>query len=425
MLNESDVLEFKREVNNSIVKEVVAFANTKGGTIVVGYDDNGELVGLNNAKEELENISNKLHDSIESNIDFLVNLKLKTENGKEIIIIEVLQGTNKPYYIKSKGMVPEGVYIRFGNTSRPSTSDMIREMIVSSSNINFEKNISSNQDLTFLYSERIFKEKGLAFGEIEKKNLGLITEKGMYTNLALLLSDQCPYTIKMAVYPDNTKKEFLDTKETMTGSILQSLEEAYSYLKINNKVKSTIVGINRIEVPEYSNEVLRECLLNAIGHRDYEIPGSTLIHIFKDSIEFLSLGGLVKGLTIEDIKIGSSASRNPKLINILHRLGLVEAYGSGIPRVMEVYKLSLTKPEIIVAPHSFLIKIPKFSVSNDESKLTNYLKNNIKITRDETEKLLNIQKVKAVSTLNNLVEKGIIIKEGKGKNTIYKLSENN
>lgn len=425
MLNESDVLEFKREVNNSIVKEVVAFANTKGGTIIVGYDDNGELVGLNNAKEELENISNKLHDSIEPNIDFLVNLKLKTENGKEIIIIEVLQGTNKPYYIKSKGMVPEGVYIRFGNTSRPSTSDMIREMIVSSSNINFEKNISSNQDLTFLYGERIFKEKGLAFGEIEKKNLGLITEKGMYTNLALLLSDQCPYTIKMAVYPDNTKKEFLDTKETMTGSILQSLEEAYSYLKINNKVKSTIVGINRIEVPEYSNEVLRECLLNAIGHRDYEIPGSTLIHIFKDNIEFLSLGGLVKGLTIEDIKIGSSASRNPKLINILHRLGLVEAYGSGIPRVMEVYKLSLTKPEIIVAPHSFLIKIPKFSVNNDESKLTNYLKNNIKITRDETEKLLNIQKVKAVSTLNNLVEKGIIIKEGKGKNTIYKLSENN
>lgn len=424
MLNESDKLEFKREVNNSLVKEVVAFANTKGGTIIVGYDDDGKLIGLDNAKEQLENISNKLHDSIEPNIDFLVNLKLKTEDNKEIIIIEVLQGTNKPYYIKSKGMIPEGVYIRFGNTSRPSTSDMIKEMIISSSSVSFEKNISINQDLTFIYSEKIFKEKGLAFGEVEKRNLGLITEKGMYTNLALLLSDECPYTIKMAVYPDNTKKEFLDTKETMTGSILQSLEEAYSYLKINNKVKSTIVGINRVETSEYSNEVLRECLLNTIGHRDYEIPGSTLIHIFKDSIEFLSLGGLVNGLTIEDIKIGSSASRNPKLINILHRLGLVEAYGSGIPRVMESYKLSEKKPEIIVAPHSFLIRIPKLSLNDEEQTITTYLKNNLKVTRDEAEKLLNVQKVKAVNILNNLLEKNIIVKEGKGKNTTYKLSSN-
>lgn len=424
MLNESDKLEFKREVNNSLVKEVVAFANTKGGTIIVGYDDDGKLIGLDNAKEQLENISNKLHDSIEPNIDFLVNLKLKTEDNKEIIIIEVLQGTNKPYYIKSKGMIPEGVYIRFDNTSRPSTSDMIKEMIISSSSVSFEKNISINQDLTFIYSEKIFKEKGLAFGEVEKRNLGLITEKGMYTNLALLLSDECPYTIKMAVYPDNTKKEFLDTKETMTGSILQSLEEAYSYLKINNKVKSTIVGINRVETSEYSNEVLRECLLNTIGHRDYEIPGSTLIHIFKDSIEFLSLGGLVNGLTIEDIKIGSSASRNPKLINILHRLGLVEAYGSGIPRVMESYRLSAKKPEIIVAPHSFLIRIPKLSPNDEEQTITTYLKNNLKVTRDETEKLLNVQKVKAVNILNNLLEKNIIVKEGKGKNTTYKLSNN-
>lgn len=77
MLNGSDKLEFKREVNNSLVKEVVAFANTKGGTIIVGYDDDGKLIGLDNAKEQLENISNKLHDSIEPNIDFLVNLKLK------------------------------------------------------------------------------------------------------------------------------------------------------------------------------------------------------------------------------------------------------------------------------------------------------------------------------------------------------------
>lgn len=422
MLKESNILEFKREINDSIIKEVIAFANTSGGTILVGYEDDGTPYGLTNAKEDLEKLSNKLHDSIEPNIDFLINMRIDTIDKKDIIIIEVLQGTNKPYYLKSKGMVPEGVYIRFGNTSRPSTSEIIRQMIIESTGITFEKNVSINQDLTFNYAERLFKEKGLSFGQIEMKNLGLVTDKGLYTNLGLLLSDECPYTIKMAIYPDNTKKEFLDTKETSISSVLEQLEEAFRYIKLNNKVKAKIVGINRIEVPEYNEEVIRECLLNTIGHRNYEIPGSTLIHIFKDSIEFLSLGGLVSGLTIDDIKIGSSSSRNPKLISILHRLGYVEAYGSGIPRIMETYKLSKEKPEIIVAPNSFLIKIPKLDLDIDTLTIKNLLVTNNTITREDIERTLGIQKTSALKILNKMVEDGVLLKEDKGKSTTYKLN---
>ncbi len=422
MLKESNILEFKREINDSIIKEVIAFANTSGGTILVGYEDDGTPYGLTNAKEDLEKLSNKLHDSIEPNIDFLINMRIDTIDKKDIIIIEVLQGTNKPYYLKSKGMVPEGVYIRFGNTSKPSTSEIIRQMIIESTGITFEKNVSINQDLTFNYAERLFKEKGLSFGQIEMKNLGLVTDKGLYTNLGLLLSDECPYTIKMAIYPDNTKKEFLDTKETSISSVLEQLEEAFRYIKLNNKVKAKIVGINRIEVPEYNEEVIRECLLNTIGHRNYEIPGSTLIHIFKDSIEFLSLGGLVSGLTIDDIKIGSSSSRNPKLISILHRLGYVEAYGSGIPRIMETYKLSKEKPEIIVAPNSFLIKIPKLDLDIDTLTIKNLLVTNNTITREDIERTLGIQKTSALKILNKMVEDGVLLKEDKGKSTTYKLN---
>jgi len=422
MLKESKILEFKREVNDSIIKEVIAFVNTTGGTILVGYEDDGTPYGLTNVKEDLEKLSNKLHDSIEPNINFLINMRIDTIDKKDIIIIEVLQGTNKPYYLKSKGMVPEGVYIRFGNTSRPSTSEIIRQMIIESTGITFEKNVSINQNLTFNYAERLFKEKGLSFGQIEMKNLGIVTDKGLYTNLGLLLSDECPYTIKMAIYPDNTKKEFLDTKETSVSSVLEQLEEAFRYIKLNNKVKAKIVGINRIEVPEYNEEVIRECLLNTIGHRNYEIPGSTLIHIFKDSIEFLSLGGLAGGLTIDDIKIGSSSSRNPKLISILHRLGYVEAYGSGIPRIMETYKLSKEKPEIIVAPNSFLIKIPKLDLDIDTLTIKNLLVTNNTITREDVERTLGIQKTSALKILNKMVEDGVLLKEDKGKSTTYKLN---
>ena len=268
MFNENDKIEFKREVNDSLVKEVIAFANSNGGTIFIGYEDDGTIYGVSNARDELDKISNKLHDSIEPSVDFLVNHQIKNEDGKDVIVVQVLQGTSKPYYIKSKGMTPEGVYVRFGATAQHATKDSIRDMIVETSGVTFEKNLSVNQDLTFMYAERIFKSKDLGFGKVEKKNLGIINDKDMYTNLGLLISDQCPYTIKMAVYPDNTKREFLDRKETSIGSVLEQLEEADHYLKLNNKVKAKIVGLERIETPEYSNEVMRECLLNTIGHRD-------------------------------------------------------------------------------------------------------------------------------------------------------------
>lgn len=417
---ESEQLEFKREVNDSLIKEIIAFANTDGGTIIIGYDDDGNVHGISEVRKELDKISNKLHDSIEPDISFLVSQRIEKEEDKDIIIIEVLKGTNKPYYIKSKGMTPDGVFVRLGATSQHATRDTIRDMIIESSGITFEKNLSSNQELTFIYVEKIFKEKDIKFGEREKKTLGIINDNGQFTNLGLLLSDQCPYTIKMAVYPNNDKKEFLDRKETNIGSVIQQLEEAENYLKLNNKVSSKIQGMERIDNYDYPMESIREVLLNCIGHRDYEIPGSTLVHIFKDSIEFLSLGGLVKGLTIEDIKLGSSSSRNPKLINILHRLGFVEAYGSGIPRMLESYKKSITTPEIKVAPNSFLVKMPKLSLKKEYSIIINYLEEKEQATREEFEKILGIKKSATIDIINEMLERELIEKIGNSRNISYR-----
>lgn len=418
---ESDKLEFKREVNDSIVKEVIAFCNSNGGTIIIGYNDDGSVCGIDNVRKELDKVSSMIHDNIEPDISFLVSLRIEQQDSKNLIIIEVLQGTGKPYYLKSKGMTPVGVYIRLGATTQHATNEIIKQMIIETSGITFEKNISINQDLTFIYTERIFKEKHLAFGNNEKRTLEIINDKGKYTNLGLLLSDQCPYTIKMAVYVDNTKKEFLDMKETSVGSVLQQLEEAENYLKLNNKVSGIIQGMERIDSYDFPLESVREILLNSIGHRDYEIPGSNLVHIFTDSIEFLSLGGLVKGLTIEDIKLGTSSSRNPKLISVFHRLGLVEAYGSGIPRILELYKDSKKIPEIKVAPNSFLVILPKLSIKDEYKKILEYLEKNFVITREEVEKILGIKRNASVDLLNEMVTRNLIIKEGKSRNIIYKL----
>lgn len=420
-MKESTTMEFKRELNDSIIKETIAFANTNGGTLIIGYNDDGSVKGLENAKEDFDKISSKLHDSIEPDISFLLAPRIENEDGKDIIIVEVLQGTSKPYFIKSKGMTPDGVFVRVGATTQHATRDTIRDMLLESSGITFEKNISNNQDLTFLYTERIFKEKNIAFGNREKKTLGIINDNNKYTNLGLLLSDQCPYTIKMAVYKDNTKVEFVDRKETAESSVLEQLEDTEKYLRLNNKIGGKIQGMERIDTYDYPEESIREILFNCIGHRNYEIPGSTLVHIFNNRIEFLSLGGLVKNLTIEDIKLGSSSSRNPKLVSIFHRLGLVEAYGSGIPRMLELYNNSSTTPKIQVAPNSFLVIMPKLLIKDEFSKIIEYLKNNNIATREDIGKLLDTKKNTTVTILNEMIEKNIIEKEGKARNIIYRL----
>ena len=421
MLIENDNFEFKSKLTDSVIKEIIAFCNTKGGTIILGYDDNGRVVGLDDAKDDLDRLSSKINDSIEPSVNFLVSSRIEIEDNKEIIVIEVLRGTNKPYYIKSKGMTVDGIFIRLGATVQHATRETIKEMIIESSGISFEKNISINQDLTFTYANELFKKKHIAFGDIEKKNLGLINVDNKYTNLALLLSDQCPFSIKVARYKDNSKSEFLDSKEFKDESILSQLENVYEYLMLNNRMSSKIDGIERVDEYDYPKNSLRELLCNIITHRDYEINGSNLIHIFNNRIEFLSLGGLVNGLTIEDIKLGSSSSRNPNLVNIFHRLNFVEAYGTGIPRMYEEYKTSITIPEIKVAPNSFLVILPKLSLKNEYIQIIEYLKQNNQGTREIFESILNLGKSATINILNEMIEKEIIEKVGFSKNIAYKL----
>ena len=143
--------------------------------------------------------------------------------------------------------------------------------------------------------------------------------------------------------------------------------------------------------------------------------------IIKDSIDFLSLGGLVKGLTIDDITLGSSSSRNPKFVNILHRLNYVEAYGTGIPRILKKYRTCLKQPEIKVGPNSFLIHLPKIKYSEDYINIINYLKENDFITREIIEKITNYGKHKTIDLINSLITNDVIVKDGNGKSITYKL----
>ena len=251
----------------------------------------------------------------------------------------------------------------------------IRQMIKETDGDSYEKLRSLNQDLTFDYTKKIFEENALSFGLSQKKTLGLIGEDDLYTNLALLLSDQCNHTLKVAVFEGIEKNIFKDRKE-FKGSLLKQVTEAYEFINLLNKTEATFEGLTRKDERDYPTETIREALLNAVVHREYSFSGSTLINIYEDRIEFISLGGIISGLSLDSIMLGVSQSRNEKLANIFYRLHFIEAYGTGIKKMFTSYEKIGLKPTIKTEVGAFQVVLPNIHYKKIEekfNKLNSYL----------------------------------------------------
>lgn len=359
---ESDTLELKRCVTKELKKEIIAFANTKGGKILIGVEDDGEIVGVNNANEVCEQISSMINDGIKPDITTMIDLKIVNIEDKDILELNVQRGCSRPYYQSDKGLKPSGVFIRLGNTSIPANETSIRNMIIETDGTKYENIRSLNQELTFNYAKEEFKKRGLSFRKVQQRSLGIIGEDDLYTNLGLLLSDQCQHIIKVAVF-EGIDKEVFKTRKEFSGSVLKQLTDAYEFINLNNNVNSSYDGLLRIDSYDYDKLVIREALLNAIIHRDYSFSGSILVNIYTDRIEFISLGGLPNGLTLDDIMLGVSQCRNEKLANVFYRLELVEAYGTGIQKIKKDYKNTRLIPEFNVTQGAFQVVLPNKNVN--------------------------------------------------------------
>lgn len=429
MYKESETIELKQELNKNIKKEIVAFANSKGGTIYVGITDDGKIKGLDNIDDDVEALSGMIRDGIIRDLTTYTDIEPKNIDGKDIIELHITSAPEKPYYLADKGLKPSGVYIRHGSSSIQATDEIIRKMIIDSSERNFEEEISKEQNLTFNYAKTIFESKKIEFSENKYKSLKMITD-GKYNNLALLLSDQNPYTIKCAIFQGTNKILFQDRKE-MTGSYLKIIEDTEHYMELSNRIKSDFKGFTRVDKKDYPSYSLREALLNAIMHRDYNFSGSILLSIFDDRIEINSTGGLLSTLSLNDVYNGVSESRNPNLAELFHRLDYVENYGTGIGRILEEYNDFEIKPTIeltenvfkIVLPNRNYIKqseAPKYvNEKTQEEQIIDYLKEYSKASRTDLENLLGIGKTRTVEVINNLLDNKLILKQGSGKNTYY------
>ena len=209
---ENEFIELKSTLTEETKNEIIAFLNTTGGTIYVGLNDDGSTFeSFKKSNKDLIDlkISNWMNDVFYPSTFGLIRHSF---NDDGILVIKILEGKNKPYYLKDKGPKPSGVYKRVGSSSRKATEDEILKMILESRKYIYENDISEEQDLTFKYLVDIFKEKQINFSKREQISLGIISKEGFYTNLAYLLSDQSNLTVKLAEYDSDLnfkiKKEF-------------------------------------------------------------------------------------------------------------------------------------------------------------------------------------------------------------------------
>lgn len=424
-MEEDERTEFKRQLTKESMKTVVAFSNTAGGTLYIGIDDNGSAIGVENPDAVSLNIVHYLSDMIRPDVTMITDISHITLEKKDIIKVDVQEGPSKPYYLREKGLRPEGVYVRKGPSSIQAPESLIIKMIKECSTT-FESSISTAQDLTFKTAKSIFEDAGVEFGNNQMSTLGLF-EGELYTNLAYLISDQCTAGIKLAAYSDRYRTEFLNRAE-VRGSVLSQAQKAMDFLNAYNPLRSRIIGLRRTDYRAYPDSALREALINAIVHRDYSLNSDILVSVYEDGISISSYGGLRKGLGIDDIMMGVSSPRNPKLAHIFYRLGYIESYGTGIPRMMGEYRNALIKPAIEVSTNVFRVELPAISPpaidQHSVDTIMNLGRSCESFTRSDVENICGESRSKIGSILKDMVEEGLLERTGSGRSIRYRIPKN-
>lgn len=214
--------------------------------------------------------------------------------------------------------------------------------------------------------------------------------------------------------------------------MLKQITDAFKYIDFLNKTKATFEGLIRKDERDYPVEAIREALLNAVVHREYSFGASTLINIYEDRMEFVSLGGIVSGISLEAVMLGVSQSRNEKLADVFYRLRLIEAYGTGIQKIFSNYEKYGIKPIFKTEIGVFLVVLPNVHFAVEEKinekeqlklpeeyeEILAFLETGTK-SRREIQEYIKVSQTKIITILKKLQKLNLIEKVGKGKNTEY------
>ncbi len=435
---ESNRYELKQVLVGDVKNEIVAFLNAKGGTIAVGVSDDGTAKPLSEKQKDtsLTVVSNWIDAHViypdpKDLLSFDYN-----EDG--VLLINVREGPEKPYYLAAKGPVPSGTYIRVGRSKIRATHEQIRTMMGDCSSVYFEDKESPEQDLAFREAASRFSEEGVPFEASNYRSYGLANQSGRFTNLALLLSDQNPSVSKFGVYRgDGEDSDELVKKKDFGGSILKQLEDLEDFFDVVNPSQISLgKAWERGEEQDYPGSAVREAILNCFCHANYDIPSPIIMKMYDDHLLVTSPGGLFKGLTLEDAMKGVTSNRNPKLVKILDKLDYIENFSHGIPEMIKVYKKFGLAPSFDSDGFMFRVSFPnvnysegkilqdtgeteEMGLSPKEKEALGFIQSKGSVTRSDVEAALSIKTTWAKQILRRLVSVKAVTRSGGSVNSRY------
>lgn len=426
---EGQKIEFK-EKPSSLAPEMVAFANANGGHIYIGIADQGEIRPIsltNRLKSQISDIAR--------NCDPPVQVKV-FQAAKGVVIVEIPEGGDKPHKCK------EGFFLRIGPNTQKLKRDEIVHLIQHAGKIRFDEMINNR----FVFqkdfdSEEWEKYRKLAGYPSTMKvadalvNIGVasIQEKRvLFTNAALLFFAKNPQRyfpearVTCLKYRGHNRYDIADRYECK-GSILTQLEKTLAFFERYNARQIKITGAPRHEEWEdYPAVAIREAIINALIHRDYFYDSSHIyLHIYDDHLELDNPGGLIGGLTLEEL--GSKAARrNRMLADLMQRAGYIENAGTGILRIREALKKNNNPPPEIAATNFFSLRLIARPKNLTEDSLTDrqrilyaFIAQRGMVSKADCQKITGVGPDTTLGELKILLSKGLIQKKGKGKNTRY------
>ena len=372
LASESKNVEYKvsrPEKSIKYMKTVIAFANGKGGYIIFGIDDRTRnVVGIAEdlVFQEMDAITNAISDSCEPTI--IPDVYPQTIEGKTVIVAEITAGRQRPYYIKSEGVM-NGVYIRVAGTTRPADRTITQEMYYESEGRSFDSAIRPDIQVTDREIQSLcdsMKAVALANCKNESQrqsvkdvtknvllNWGVLAEAengDVYpTNAYVFLTGRDAFLSKIqcGMFKGINRAVFVD-KRDYEGMLWQQVEDAFRFVLRNIRLGAAIEGIYRKDIYELPPDSIRELVINAVMNCSFLQSSHVQVAIYDDRLEITSPGGLMPGVTVERMKEGYSQIRNRALAHAFSYMNLIEGWGTGIPRLIrEMKEYGLQEPEFI------------------------------------------------------------------------------
>ncbi len=368
---EDSFTEFKEERVHSddLTSEIVAFANTEGGKILLGISDKKEIIGISNPDREMQRIENISYNNCKPSVP--VNIEKIVINNKIILCIYIPKGPERPYKT-NRGVY----YIRTSSGRRQATREELLRLYQATRSIYYDEipvPVTSIDELDILYFRRFFgnfyqtkiEDMNVDLNKLlenmkilTKTNEGLVFTVGGYLLFALNPQKHFPVCkITIAKFDGNEIGEEFEKKD-LEGKLEEQIKGAGRVLNQYLKAKVKIEGFGnelRFEIPM---EVLREAVVNAVAHRDYHMPSQIRIFIFDNRLEIMSPGKLPNTVTLENIKLGVHSERNQLIVSYLAKMGYMTQIGTGIPRMIRLLKEHTGRePDFEERDNQFIVRI--------------------------------------------------------------------